>query len=717
MDQINSDFGYLLVVVVLAFLATFVVACHRGRFDSRNYFGPIVVGLTLGTLCFGFVGNQREHIEPPASSLESPSQSGDAGSSAPICERCQTQDAIDSLYESFQLLSLNAAVEEGGDGWLSIARLLAVALIIVLATEVIRYWLADSLQRLWIMRWLKGHTVVFGLGQIGYSMTEDLLGDKDVSWPQALRNWFRPRLSRWLIVVESNPECPRLNHARELGAVIIQGDATDRLLLKRLGLERADSVFFATGGDEQNLEAVTIAEELLHAKEGRPAAPGDQSIQRTTGPHLHVHLSHPELRCVLDRFPKAEGFNLNRRIALDLLTQMLKYRPQNKGEVAHVVISGFGPTAEEVVRQLAECGHFESLRRLRMTIVFTPEEREAVRAFEERHPRLFPARAKPLGNPFQPKAQLDLWEKGTGAEGEVQFIVNGCFFEQAAGLESDFVHQNLAILAEQDGVLPIVVLCGEVEERNCSLGLALRHEIDQRCNELGTGDRWRPRKGFDPVPIFVLAPSKPNLSGEVANNDNRDEATGIKPFGQSKLLCSKNALSVNFQKHLAEVIARSYELREAPNASNSEWLVAELSRSQGKWFAGRPAWEQRSNLSAAVHAHVKLASLGLRLMAPDADDAGDAEWLSKPDPGTINRLAEIEHNRWMAERLLSGWTYGEGNNAQKKRIAMVPWSQLEKVEKSKDRDQVKRLLSLFNLLSLENQKVVGWQFRLGKIRD
>lgn len=55
----------------------------------------------------------------------------------------------------------------------------------------------------------------------------------------------------------------------------------------------------------------------------------------------------------------------------------------------------------------------------------------------------------------------------------------------------------------------------------------------------------------------------------------------------------------------------------------------------------------------------------------------------------IERLARVEHDRWMEERIADGWTWGpKRDNEQKIHPALVPWDQLEESVKQYDRDTV-----------------------------
>ena len=61
-------------------------------------------------------------------------------------------------------------------------------------------------------------------------------------------------------------------------------------------------------------------------------------------------------------------------------------------------------------------------------------------------------------------------------------------------------------------------------------------------------------------------------------------------------------------------------------------------------------------------------------------------------------VAKMEHHRWVAERLLMDWGFGEkapkGSPENKRRLAFVDWGNLSDSEGVKDRDQIARILEL-----------------------
>ena len=66
----------------------------------------------------------------------------------------------------------------------------------------------------------------------------------------------------------------------------------------------------------------------------------------------------------------------------------------------------------------------------------------------------------------------------------------------------------------------------------------------------------------------------------------------------------------------------------------------------------------------------------------------------------IEKLARVEHERWLAEKLLSGWRYTDGEKNTHLRLSpsLIPWAQLSESEKQKDRDTIVNMPALIKLL-------------------
>jgi len=94
-----------------------------------------------------------------------------------------------------------------------------------------------------------------------------------------------------------------------------------------------------------------------------------------------------------------------------------------------------------------------------------------------------------------------------------------------------------------------------------------------------------------------------------------------------------------------------------------------------------PENARHANRASADHIAVKLAAIGCGIVT------------GKPPPFAFtpeerDALAQIEHRRWAAERLLRGWRLGERNNEKWLHPDLVPFEELTEEGREKDRDAV-----------------------------
>lgn len=134
---------------------------------------------------------------------------------------------------------------------------------------------------------------------------------------------------------------------------------------------------------------------------------------------------------------------------------------------------------------------------------------------------------------------------------------------------------------------------------------------------------------------------------------------------------------------------------------------------EGKRDPAHPAmqpWEElredyrESNRQQADHLPVKLRAIGYGFRPI----IGRKPILQEFSPGEIEKLAKIEHDRYLAERLANGWIPGPDDPGKKTNPTLKGWEELEEEEKEKDRMAVRRIPGLmaqagFELYQLEEQ--------------
>jgi serine phosphatase RsbU (regulator of sigma subunit) len=91
-----------------------------------------------------------------------------------------------------------------------------------------------------------------------------------------------------------------------------------------------------------------------------------------------------------------------------------------------------------------------------------------------------------------------------------------------------------------------------------------------------------------------------------------------------------------------------------------------------------------SNIDNAYHVPTKLLPIGYVIQ--ERYDTDEETTLLALNEFEIETMARIEHDRWCWERRLSGWTYSETRNNDKKlHNCLVPYDELTEEEKEKDR--------------------------------
>ena len=101
---------------------------------------------------------------------------------------------------------------------------------------------------------------------------------------------------------------------------------------------------------------------------------------------------------------------------------------------------------------------------------------------------------------------------------------------------------------------------------------------------------------------------------------------------------------------------------------------------------------QDSNVQQALFWADHLAQLGYRLEKAGATVAAPVELTDREK----ERLAEYEHARYLIERFLKGWRYGEKrDNERLYNPTLIGWDKLPESEKIKDRNAVNKLINHF----------------------
>lgn len=629
------------------------------RLFARRWLATVVSSLAIATLVFGFGGFAWQYAA--STSIKSESLQSDAPKPS------VGQDWSIPVFKTVQLFLLNSGAEDDSDhpsNWLlMIARLSAASLFLVVSGTVILRVL-DEVRRLPSLLTRSNHVVICGLGQIGLQLLDDL---------------NEQGRAKKVVIVENNPANPWLEYARNLGATVVIGDSTKANTLIDARAAQASEVFVVNGDDGVNLEVTaelgTLVSEV--ARNDRPL-------------RLYVHIVDTNFATTLRPYCKVlhdspnmlvQVFNVPRTAAARLVThQLWPHAPKQEDEVAHFVILGFGAMGQALAVQLAQLGHFPNRKRSRFTIA-DRDIAQVASSFVSRFPRFTSWRNgenEKLGvDSFPPEADDWGWndhplpdELRVDSREAIQYVCNAEFVELPAGRSDEAFAKRLAELFAQDGIKPIVFVCGQQDRDNFEMAVQLRDQLN--C------------QGQAAVPIFVWLPRQPSLADTLSRTDDGN----FVPFGECRSAASYLEITDPVRERLGRKIQEAYENREAERAESKGEKYLKTT------WSSIPDDHRESNRVAADHMLIKLNQVGVEVVRKTSVDQTGGRFVKDFAPQTQRILAEMEHNRWLAERLLAGWRYcpkgatDDEIRAYKKLKLNHNVTMFEQSETDKDFDQI-----------------------------
>jgi hypothetical protein len=638
----------------------------------------LLAGCTLVFGLLGFINQYRRTLEIEAKEASDEQKSKAGLSDADQAQAGQAkrnhetkkakpkskpkQDLSIPIFKAFQIFLLNSGAEDDANhpsNWpLFIARLSAVGLFLAVSFVVILN-VADDAYMVHGHRNRTGHVVICGLGQIGLQLFNDLrerIGGKNI------------------VVIESYPANYWIEHVLSHGATVVIGDSTKLETLKDARTEHAHEVFVVNGDDGVNLEVTAELGALLDNQPKRAAL------------NLYVHIVDTNFATTLRPYSSilqgseqllVHVFNVPRTAASRLVVhQLWQHAPKEKDEVAHFVILGFGPMGQALAVELAQLGHFPNRKRSRFTIA-DKQVKDLAAAFLARFSRFTPWNEQQLGvKGFSTAA--DDWSfnslplpEGIQVDGQnaIQYVCNAEFVNLPAGRTDELFARKLLNSFEKN-VKPIIFVCGQQDRENFDTAVQLREQFKNY--------------GQPAIPIFVWLPRQPALARTLSKSG------GFFPFGECEISASYNEITTPMREALGKKIHEDYHKKTRTSPPN---YVPEPWQESGDLF-------RESNRVAADHAVIKLAALNLQLKEPHSREP-DAQPLVDEMSSDELMLAEMEHYRWVAERLLTGWRYSPAGpdkvdiDAKKKlrlNRTITTWKHLEPKEQALDLNQVRLVL-------------------------
>ena len=456
---------------------------------------------------------------------------------------------------------------------------------------------------------------------------------------------YRRRGSR-VVAVEEDIASKNIGTAEAHGVTVIVGDARDSAVLREARAHRAAQILAVCTEDDTNV-AILVGAGVL-CSEHNASNRRTSCFLLAADPALRAELNarplYPELK---DRFHLKAGWvdvpdHVARKAFHDHpmdFSGIGESAPQR----VHVMIIGTGSMAEAFVVKALQLGHFANRGRLRLTVV-GPDATAFLARIRAMHPHAEPwydrtAVDVAFEDPALPTALTGSWDSD-----DLLTLVFCAESQEISSERQDWMNLSAAIRAgrlietaskEPPGPNEIQILAYLREWAGFSAILKVR------------SPQW---KGKPLVHIFGL----------------KEESYSIDTLLQEE------------QDSIARELHDDFHER----------------------YGGKP-WEELeedlrdSNRQAADHIPIKLRAFGYRIV-PIADLKHQSPARITAFDAEIPLLAEMEHNRWCAERWLAGWQFGHPVNQEEKlkekiNRNLVPWEKLDKAEREKDPEQIRAI--------------------------
>jgi voltage-gated potassium channel Kch len=524
----------------------------------------------------------------------------------------------ESLYHTIALFGLNGGLSvPPAIPWeFQVARFLAPLLLFYAAVQAIIRISREPFQLATIRALARDHIVIAGLGDVGGRLAS-AFHDAD----------------EYVVVIEADPNHPRLEDFRHRGIRIITGSAVSPRVLAQARLDRARHLVVACGRDALNVDIAAVAESTVRGRDGVLTAFAhlrDLRLWRMLKAEAVAIINEPEFRL--------EFFN----VFVTAARVMLERHPPFDGAAAepelphHICFVGLDGVGEELVLSVAGMwrNRASSGQRLPVTLA-GPAADEDYAMLLARYPELADI--------------VDLRHHRAD-------IASAAF-------------QSGSVLLDEDGRCTVTRVYISLESDAEALAAALGLH--------GSPDTMQ-------VPIVVAVTDTDAGTAEVLAGE-QGRVAAVEPFGVLSEALTPEIVLRGMNEALARSKHNEYlDLRRQQGTfdprepSNQPWEhLPEVFKASNRRFADRIGRKLQDGGWGIIPA--PLIDVDAPAMA-----LGDEE---------VEALARIEHDGWVADLLRDGWkpTTGPKDPEHKLHPMLVSWEELSEEERDKDRSPVREL--------------------------
>jgi len=444
---------------------------------------------------------------------------------------------------------------------------------------------------------------------------------------------------------------------RRRGVIVVEGDATRVDTLTAARAHHAAHVVAFMQDDTANLQIEAAVRRLV----------GDGRRRPPIGMHVATHSSmllreSREMRSQLNRRRSQERaesvdskpFSLNEMIGRALVQSeahvILDLAEQVGHERVHVLVFGFDEAAEASVVRFLMSMWSVKFGAPRFTVLTKGAERAEAR-FRTRHAHAF--------------AHPHLW------------TADIAFFEfdwETAAVGAALIEH----FESARGKPTAAIVATGADPENIQMSIALLRVANLNV-------RW-------PMPIYMREQSISEFSREYARGDTTEELDAyLQAFGAHQYVATRARILDGAIDRGAAIAHEHYNKHLGDRDAMS---MRELQAAMKHWDGVLETY-RAANRAVADSCLVKLWDAGWRPAKPG--ETGETAPVIAPD--LLEPLARREHDRWMAERLLSGWQPAEKrHNDSLHHDKLVPWDALNEDDRARDVVQVRAAVDVARIL-------------------
>jgi len=408
-----------------------------------------------------------------------------------------------------------------------------------------------------------------------------------------------------IVAIDRDPEPEIVERLHRLGIPLIIGDAAKHEILKQAKAEQASQLYSICPDDTTNISIALAA----------------YTVNKTAGSIIqcHVHINDAEVRNALQANHKEKQneidlkFNFIDAFETEAISLLAHGLPLDHDGIAptdtrqvHLIILGFGCMGRTIAVKAAQLGQFANRKRLQISVIDRhADSNKAALLFH--HPYIddvadFSFHQQEVLSP----ATRILTEKWCN---ETNMLVNLVICLENTSIAYDVIFNLLPFF-----------------KRN-NVRVAVRTNEAESFDFLMKGAGATKENGFN-IKSFGLEKGFENLI-----SPEKDEA-------------EKFAIAI----HKAYVDMIKEELKNDPTELGKKMKSGELN----PWETLNEDFRE-SNRQQAVNMHFKIRACGYEITKNDDPRPAILTF----DPVLFHALSIMEHNRWVAERKVNNWKYGD----------------------------------------------------------